>query len=216
MQRWRWIAVLAGLAFLLCGCKEEDHGPKILGPWHLGYKNQHCETCHTLPEKGHTIANPWQCAACHGGNGACNPNGNQSARSHQETDDCISCHISNHGYAVSTQCASCHFAAIGLDDDCGIPPMDGGTDGGQDAGGQDGGDAGGDEGGLVLSDALVDNCFNWPQDEFSSTNKASVTTSIADGALAIEFTLQDVDGNPFTLSELLATRPVLMVFGAYT
>jgi hypothetical protein len=97
---------------------------------------------------------------------------------------------------------------------------DGGQDAGQDAGGQDGGDvtadAGGDEGGLVLSDALVDNCFNWPQDEFSSTNKASNRTSVAEGGLAVEFTLLDVDGNPFTLSELLATRPVFLVFGAYT
>jgi hypothetical protein len=186
----------------------------------LGYKNQHCDSCHDLPVKGHSTSDHWECAGCHGGNGACNPNGNQSARSHQKSDECLSCHIANHGYSVALQCAGCHFAAVGLDDDCGITPMDGGSDGGQDAGGQDGGDtaadAGGDEGELVLSDALVDNCFNWPQDEFSSTNKASNTTSIAEGALAVEFTLLDVNGNPYTLSDLLETRPVLMVFGAYT
>lgn len=205
MKRIVW---LCGLAFLLCGCKSSEDGEaRILGDWHLGYKNQHCDSCHSLPVEGHSTSDHWACAACHGGNGACNPNGNQSARQHQKTDDCVSCHISNHGYSVSTQCAGCHFAVVGLDDDCGYTPVDGGSDGG---------DAGGDEGGPVLSDALVDNCFNWPQDEFSSTNKASVTTSINDGALAVEFTLQDVDGNPFTLSDLLRTRPVLMVFGAYT
>lgn len=225
MRRCRRIAVLCGCAFLLCGCKSSEDGEaRILGDWHLGYKNQHCDSCHNLPEKGHTTSNHWECAACHGGNGACNPNGNQSARSHQKTDDCVSCHIASHNYSVSTQCAGCHFALVGLDDDCGIPPMDGGQDdGGQDGGGDtvsDGGDlgrdAGGDEGGLVLSDALVDYCFEWPDTEFSSTNKATLGTSIADGALAVEFTLLDVDGNPFTLSQLLQTRPVLMVFGAYT
>jgi hypothetical protein len=222
MKRWKWIILMGGLAFVLCGCKSSEDGEaRILGDWHLGYKNQHCDSCHNLPVEGHSTSDHWACAACHGGNGACNPNGNQSARSHQKTDECLSCHIANHGYSQAMQCAGCHFALLGLDDDCGITPMDGGSDGGGDGGGQDAGDtpadAGGDEGGgPVLSDALVDNCFNWPQDEFSSTNKASVTTSIAEGALAVEFTLQDVDGNPFTLSDLLQTRPVLMVFGAYT
>jgi hypothetical protein len=206
MRRLNWMIVLV---VLVCGCKsEEEHGARILGDWHLGYKNQHCDSCHNLPVQGHTTSDHWECAACHGGNGACNPDGNQSTRQHQKTDECLHCHIANHGYSEAAQCAGCHFAVLGLDDDCGITPMDGGSDGGQDAGG--------DEGGLVLSDALVENCFNWPQDEFSSTNQASNTTAIADGALAVEFTLQDVDGNPNTLSELLATRPVLMVFGAYT
>jgi len=210
MRRWIGILVLGGLGILPFGCNsEEEHGAKILGDWHLGYKNQHCESCHILPEKGHTAANPWECAACHGGNGACNPNGNQSARQHQKGDDCVSCHVTGHGYTESTQCAGCHFALAGLDDDCGITAMDGGQDGGQDGGGDEGG-------GPVLSDALTDYCFEWPDTEFSSTNKASVTTSITDGALAVEFTLLDVDGNPFTLSQLLTTRPVLMVFGAYT
>jgi cytochrome oxidase Cu insertion factor (SCO1/SenC/PrrC family) len=36
------------------------------------------------------------------------------------------------------------------------------------------------------------------------------------GELAIDFTLKDIHGTEFTLSELLAEKPVVMVFGSYT
>ena len=36
------------------------------------------------------------------------------------------------------------------------------------------------------------------------------------GEPAIEFSLMDVDGNPYVLSELLREKPVLLVFGSFT
>ncbi|UCC77848.1 MAG: hypothetical protein JSW37_05640 [Anaerolineales bacterium] len=36
------------------------------------------------------------------------------------------------------------------------------------------------------------------------------------GELAIDFTLRDVDGNEHTLSQLLADKPVVLIFGSFT
>ncbi len=36
------------------------------------------------------------------------------------------------------------------------------------------------------------------------------------GELAIDFTLRDVDGHEHTLSQLLADRPVVLIFGSFT
>ena len=36
------------------------------------------------------------------------------------------------------------------------------------------------------------------------------------GEPAIEFTLMDVDGDPYTLSELLQEKPVVLIFGSFT
>ena len=36
------------------------------------------------------------------------------------------------------------------------------------------------------------------------------------GETAIEFTLMDVDGQPYILSELLKEKPVVLVFGSFT
>ena len=62
---------------------------------------------------------------------------------------------------------------------------------------------------------LESNCYNWPDEEFSPTNHASVST-INQGSQAIDFTLRDPGGESFTLSSLLDTKPVLMVFGSFT
>lgn len=81
---------------------------------------------------------------------------------------------------------------------------------GQDANGGDGGD-----GGPVLSDGIVSSCFDWPAEEFTADNHAQIQT-IAEGSLAVEFILEDVDGTAYTLSDMLLEKPVLMVFGSYT
>jgi hypothetical protein len=64
---------------------------------------------------------------------------------------------------------------------------------------------------------LTSNCYNWPAQEFSSANYVEDTrTSVIEGDRAIEFTLKDTDGVEYRLSELLRTRPVLIVFGSFT
>lgn len=56
----------------------------------------------------------------------------------------------------------------------------------------------------VLSDDLKRDCL-----EFSAG-------SLQVGELAIDFTLKDIHGTELTLSQLVAEKPVVMVFGSYT
>ena len=67
-----------------------------------------------------------------------------------------------------------------------------------------------------LSNALASGCFGWPGSEFSTTNKASVQTFLRAGDRAVEFSLRNTAGETVTLSGLLASRPVLLVHGAFT
>jgi hypothetical protein len=64
--------------------------------------------------------------------------------------------------------------------------------------------------------ALASGCFGWPGTEFSPSNKAAVRTHLGAGDRAVEFSLRDTAGAAVTLSGLLATRPVLIVHGAFT
>jgi hypothetical protein len=64
---------------------------------------------------------------------------------------------------------------------------------------------------------LTSNCYDWPAQEFSAANHAEATrASVVEGDQAIDFTLKDTDGVEYRLSELLRTRPVLIVFGSFT
>lgn len=170
---------------------DDDEAP-ILGPEHMGWKNPDCAACHTLPEEDHTQTDPPDCAACHGGNGACDPDGpNSGNQSHTQSDDCGSCHPGQHGFDANGECTSCHYAFAGTDE------CSAGSD--SDA------------------DTLVDNCYNWPEEEFSpSNNVGGLTTGVSEGQQMIDFTLMDVDGAEYTLSTLIETKPVLAVFGSYT
>lgn len=165
--------------------------PLVLDASHAGRKNPQCGACHGLPVAGHQASQPPACAACHGANGACNPNDAASGRRHAATDDCVGCHQQKHQFHQNADCVSCHFASAGLDD-C----SERGTPG--------------------LSGTLVSGCFDWPATEFSDSNQASVRTFLAPGARAVDFTLDDPDGGSHTLSDLLATRPVLLVHGSFT
>ncbi len=72
---------------------------------------------------------------------------------------------------------------------------------------------------LVLrsESALVSGCLGWPEQEFSpANNTGGVQLSVSVGENATEFTLRDPDGVPHTLSKMLETRPVLLVFGGFT
>lgn len=65
-------------------------------------------------------------------------------------------------------------------------------------------------------DGLVSNCFNWPDQDFTPTNSAPLTVALHEGEPAVGFTLMDTSGVSYTLSSLLTTKPVLLVFGAFT
>jgi hypothetical protein len=67
-----------------------------------------------------------------------------------------------------------------------------------------------------LPTELESNCFNWPAEEFTPENGAGLTTALAKGSTAIDFTLKTPSGDSYTLSSLLGTKPVLLVFGAFT
>jgi hypothetical protein len=68
----------------------------------------------------------------------------------------------------------------------------------------------------VLSTALRSGCFGWPAAEFTPDNFAMVRTLVQQGASAVEFSLRDADGRSYSLSGLLATKPVLIMTGSYT
>jgi len=70
---------------------------------------------------------------------------------------------------------------------------------------------------IEVDERLESNCYNWPEEEFSPTNNSGdVTVSLNEGDAAVDFTLKDTSGQNYSLSSLLATKPVLMVFGAFT
>lgn len=67
-----------------------------------------------------------------------------------------------------------------------------------------------------LSSELTSNCYNWPAEDFDPTKFAPWKPSVSAGQLAIDFTLRDVDGKAYTLSELLIEKPVWIQLGAFT
>jgi len=223
--------VLATMPFLalLVACPPDgddpEANPPILDEAHLGWKSQDCSSCKELPKPDHNTTQPPDCAVCHGGNGACDPGSPGSNRDCQADEECIGCHGENHGFIQLSECTACHFAAAGRDDcspgmldagpsDSAIPDQARPDYAGQDTSGVD--LALPDAAGPQLSTALTENCFNWPAEPFAQGNASQVQTYLQAGATAVEFTLADVDGNTETLSSLLASRPVLLVFGAFT
>ncbi|MFV1948743.1 MAG: hypothetical protein ACC633_02285 [Anaerolineales bacterium] len=48
------------------------------------------------------------------------------------------------------------------------------------------------------------------------TKKDPKTSSPKEGELAVEFSLRDVNGVEYTLSEMLSEKPVYMIFGSFT
>ena len=70
---------------------------------------------------------------------------------------------------------------------------------------------------LLPESSLTPGCVNWPMENFSQSNKAGqLSTGMKTGDTAIEFTLKDNHGTSYSLSTLLETKPVFMVFGSYT
>jgi hypothetical protein len=59
-------------------------------------------------------------------------------------------------------------------------------------------------------------CFHYPMTDFNTHNYAETEISIASGDRAAEFELRDLEGATYTLSGLLAEKPVLLVLGSFT
>jgi|GEM_PF-1662782 len=72
--------------------------PPIVGTGHTGWREPKCFDCHD--QAGHRAGlQPYQCAACHGRNGA--PDGHK--------DGNCGCHGNKHGFtAAPTSCVACH------------------------------------------------------------------------------------------------------------
>jgi hypothetical protein len=66
-----------------------------------------------------------------------------------------------------------------------------------------------DNGAPILSGTLKRNCGESPNGNFQKAGRQV-------GEKAIDFTLKDVQGTEFTLSQLLTEKPVVMVFGSIT
>lgn len=93
------------------GTPDQAKSPPILTSGHTGYHQKQCGNCHTLPRPNHTAMKVSECAACHGGNGACKPNGaNSTKQNHKTTDNCVGCHTGGrHGFKVNSDCVNCHL-----------------------------------------------------------------------------------------------------------
>lgn len=70
--------------------------------------------------------------------------------------------------------------------------------------------------GFLLSGALASHCYSWPEQAFSPQNVAVLEAALPVGSSAADFSLRDIEGNAYRLSELLQSKPVLLILGAYT
>jgi len=68
----------------------------------------------------------------------------------------------------------------------------------------------------ILSQDVSSHCFRWPEATFTKRSFAEVATAMGPGDLAVDFEAEDIEGNPYRLSELLVTKPVLLVLGSFT
>ena len=69
---------------------------------------------------------------------------------------------------------------------------------------------------LLSERHLTGGCYDWPETEFSAENHAVLGSYGLVGEPAIEFTLKDLTGATHTLTSLLESRPVFMIFGSFT
>ncbi len=69
---------------------------------------------------------------------------------------------------------------------------------------------------LIPASELVSNCLNYPIEQITAANSVRVSIGLTEGRPAVEFSLRGSDGNLYTLSELLESKPVLIVLGGFT
>jgi len=201
------LAALALISVVTSGCEEEESAT-ILDENHAGWRVADCAGCHKLPEEDHIETDPPACAQCHGGNGACAPDGaNSKKKDHEQASACASCHGAKHKLSA---CASCHFASAGVIP-CGVKKKDAGPPLPDFAPVKEAGS------GPTLSNKLTPNCLQgWPATPFSPSNKTGWVTGLSVGQRAVAFTLKDTAGKAYALADLLKKGPVWLQLGSYT
>jgi hypothetical protein len=103
------------------------YGAQFLTSAHPGWKRTDCLSTGCHPYASSDKPPVYKCATCHGGNGACNPNGAASTkRDHTATSACTTAgchgtaivHPNASTYTLDVQCLTCHFAKRGGTPDC--------------------------------------------------------------------------------------------------
>ena len=76
--------------------------PPSLDASHRGWRDPLCWVCH-IPDTHNTGLDPYECAACHGGNGA-------QECPHPTRSSCVSCHTphASTGFPDPESCLACH------------------------------------------------------------------------------------------------------------
>jgi hypothetical protein len=69
---------------------------------------------------------------------------------------------------------------------------------------------------LIPSSELMSNCLNYPAEEITVANSVRLSIGLTEGRPAVEFSLWGSDGNLYSLSELLQSKPALIVLGGFT
>ncbi|NOR89852.1 MAG: hypothetical protein GQ524_06325 [Anaerolineales bacterium] len=69
---------------------------------------------------------------------------------------------------------------------------------------------------LLPSSELQSYCLPWLDENPSPSNSIRLENGIMKGDSAIDFSLKDVQGETHRLSDLLETKPVLLILGGYT
>ena len=72
------------------------------------------------------------------------------------------------------------------------------------------------ESALLPESSLNVNCYPLPSDDLPLGGRVALEVAFGAGDPAIEFELRDPTGRTHRLSTLLESRPVLIVFGAYS
>jgi len=103
------------------------YGAQYLTSAHPGWKRTDCLNASCHPYASSDKPPVYKCATCHGGNGACNPNGASSGKKdHTGASACTSAgchdkaivHPTATTYSQDVQCVTCHFAKRGGTPDC--------------------------------------------------------------------------------------------------
>lgn len=92
----------------------------VLGSSHPGWQQPNCLTagCHsaaTLVAGHDSTWQPFDCAGCHGGNGARHID---CKSGHNEGMACLSCHGQKHGFQAKAECLSCHQNGVDNSSTC--------------------------------------------------------------------------------------------------
>jgi hypothetical protein len=69
---------------------------------------------------------------------------------------------------------------------------------------------------LLPSSELQSYCLPWLDESPSPSSSIRLENGIMEGDSAVDFSLNDVHGETHRLSDLLETKPVLLILGGYT